>query len=57
MLAMGREIRAHMTEAVSSDLSDLYDEEAISSVIIDSVGIAGRRSRGVLDAIPNSRGP
>jgi antitoxin VapB len=27
MLAMGREIRAHMTEPVSSDLSDLYDEE------------------------------
>ena len=26
MLAMGREIRAHMTEPVSSDLSDLYDE-------------------------------
>jgi antitoxin VapB len=27
MLAMGREIRSHMTEPVSSDLSDLYDEE------------------------------
>ena len=26
MLAMGREIRSHMTEPVSSDLSDLYDE-------------------------------
>ncbi|MEI7710654.1 MAG: type II toxin-antitoxin system VapB family antitoxin [Rhodospirillales bacterium] len=26
MLAMGREIRAHMREPVSSDLSDLYDE-------------------------------
>jgi antitoxin VapB len=27
MLAMGREIRGHMTEPVSSDLSDLYDED------------------------------
>jgi antitoxin VapB len=27
MLAMGREIRSHMTEPVSSDLSDLYDED------------------------------
>jgi len=26
MLAMGREIRSHMREPVSSDLSDLYDE-------------------------------
>jgi antitoxin VapB len=26
MLAMGREIRSHMTEPVSSDLSGLYDE-------------------------------
>jgi antitoxin VapB len=26
MLAMGREIRSHMKEPVSSDLSDLYDE-------------------------------
>jgi hypothetical protein len=26
MLAMGREIRGHMREPVSSDLSDLYDE-------------------------------
>jgi hypothetical protein len=27
MLTMGREIRAHMTAPVSSDLNDLYDEE------------------------------
>jgi antitoxin VapB len=27
MLAMGREIRGHMTEPVSSDLNDLYDED------------------------------
>jgi antitoxin VapB len=27
MLAMGREIRSHMTGPVSSDLSDLYDED------------------------------
>jgi antitoxin VapB len=27
MLAMGRDIRSHMTEPVSSDLSDLYDED------------------------------
>jgi hypothetical protein len=27
MLAMGREIRRHMTEPVSSDLSALHDEE------------------------------
>jgi antitoxin VapB len=26
MLAMGKEIRGHMTEPVSSDLTDLYDE-------------------------------
>ena len=26
MLAMGREIRAHMTDPVSADLRDLYDE-------------------------------
>jgi hypothetical protein len=26
MLEMGREIRGHMREPVSSDLSDLYDE-------------------------------
>jgi hypothetical protein len=26
MLAMGREIRAHMREPVSSDLNDFYDE-------------------------------
>jgi antitoxin VapB len=26
MLAMGREIRSHMTEPVSSDLSDFYDD-------------------------------
>jgi antitoxin VapB len=30
MLAMGREIRGHMTEPVSSDLSDLYDEDGFS---------------------------
>ena len=29
MLAMGREIRAHMRESVSSDLSDLYDDEGM----------------------------
>jgi hypothetical protein len=29
MLAMGREIRAHMAEPVSSDLSDLYDENGL----------------------------
>jgi antitoxin VapB len=29
MLAMGREIRSHMTEPVSSDLSDLYDEDGL----------------------------
>ncbi len=29
MLAMGREIRAHMREPVSSDLSDLYDENGL----------------------------
>jgi antitoxin VapB len=29
MLAMGREIRDHMTEPVSSDLSDLYDEDGL----------------------------
>ena len=27
MLAMGREIRSHMTEPVSSDLTDLYDQD------------------------------
>ena len=27
MLAMGREIRSHMTEPVSSDHSDIYDED------------------------------
>jgi hypothetical protein len=27
MLAMGREIRAHMSEPVTSDLRDLYDDE------------------------------
>jgi antitoxin VapB len=27
MLAMGREIRGHMTEPVSSNLSDLYDQD------------------------------
>jgi antitoxin VapB len=27
MLAMGREIRSHMTEPVSSDHGDLYDED------------------------------
>ena len=27
MVEMGREIRAYMTEPVSSDLSDLYDED------------------------------
>jgi antitoxin VapB len=27
MLAMGREIRSHMKEPVSSDLSDLYDDD------------------------------
>ena len=26
MLTAGREIRGHMTDPVSSDLSDLYDE-------------------------------
>ncbi len=29
MLAMGREIRAHMREPVSSDLRDLYDENGL----------------------------
>lgn len=29
MLAMGREIRAHLREPVSSDLSDLYDENGL----------------------------
>jgi antitoxin VapB len=29
MLAMGREIRSHMTEPVSSDLSDLYDDDGM----------------------------
>jgi antitoxin VapB len=29
MLAMGREIRAHMKGPVSSDLSDLYDDKGI----------------------------
>jgi antitoxin VapB len=29
MLAMGREIRAHMREPVSSDMSDLYDENGL----------------------------
>ena len=29
MLAMGREIRGHMTEPVSSDLSDLYDADGL----------------------------
>jgi hypothetical protein len=29
MLAMGREIRAHMAEPVSSDLRDLYDENGL----------------------------
>jgi antitoxin VapB len=27
MMEMGREIRGHMTEPVSSDLSDLYDHD------------------------------
>jgi len=27
MLLMGREIRSHMTEPISSDLNDLYDED------------------------------
>jgi hypothetical protein len=31
MLAMGREIRAHMTGPVSSDLRDLYDENGLPS--------------------------
>jgi antitoxin VapB len=29
MLIMGREIRAHMREPVSSDLRDLYDEDGM----------------------------
>ena len=29
MLAMGREIRAHLREPVSSDLRDLYDEHGL----------------------------
>ncbi len=29
MLAMGREIRAHLREPVSSDLRDLYDENGL----------------------------
>ena len=29
MLAMGREIRAHLREPVSSDLRDLYDESGL----------------------------
>lgn len=29
MLAMGREIRAHMREPVSSDLRNLYDENGL----------------------------
>ena len=29
MLAMGREIRAHMREPASSDLRDLYDENGL----------------------------
>ena len=29
MLAMGREIRAHMREPVSSDLRDLYDDDGM----------------------------
>ncbi len=29
MLAMGREIRAHMREPVSSDMSDLYDQNGL----------------------------
>jgi len=37
MLAMGREIWAHMTEPVTSDLSDLYDDNGFPIECDDAV--------------------
>jgi hypothetical protein len=35
MLAMRREIRAHMTEPVTSDLRDLYDDDGFEPALKD----------------------